>query len=146
MFRNNGFDSSALGRIDEAVENAVLHGGAPGVVAAIATADAIHVAVAGAMSVSGNLMRRDTWFRITSMTKPMTAAVILTLVEGGMLELDAPVDALLPELANRRVLRRPDGPLNETAPAERPMTTRDLLTFTWGFGMEGAMFLAAEPW
>lgn len=146
MLRNSGFDSRALRRIDEAVENAVLHGDAPGVVAAIATADAIHVAVAGAMSVDGDVMRRDTLFRITSMTKPMTAAVILILVEAGMLELDAPVDALLPELANRRVLRSPDGPLDETLPAERSITIRDLLTFTWGFGMEGAMFLAAEPW
>ncbi|MGH3579304.1 MAG: serine hydrolase domain-containing protein, partial [Mycobacterium sp.] len=115
-------------------------------VAAIATADAIHVAVAGTMSVGGNPMRRDTLFRITSMTKPMTAATILTLVEAGLLELDAPIDEWLPELANRRVLRRPDGPLTETVPAERPITPRDLLTFTWGFGMQGAMFLAEEPW
>ncbi len=56
------------------------------------------------------------------------------------------VDAWLPELANRQVLRRPDGPLDETVPANRPITVRDLLTFTWGFGMQGAMFMAAEPW
>src|SRR4029077_3269716 len=60
--------------------------------------------------------------------------------------LDAPVDELLPELANRRVLRHPDAPLTDTVPARRPITTRDLLTFTWGFGMQGAMFMAAEPW
>ena len=42
--------------------------------------------------------------------------------------------------------RRPDGPLDDTVPAERPVTVRDLLTFTWGFGMQGAMFTAAEPW
>ena len=63
-----------------------------------------------------------------------------------MLTLDEPVDALLPELADRRVLRRPDGPLDDTVPAERAITVRDLLTFTWGFGMQGAMFTAAEPW
>src|SRR3954463_6351590 len=57
-----------------------------------------------------------------------------------------PVDRLLPELADRRVLRRPDGPLDDTTPAERPVTVRDLLTFTWGFGMQGAMFTAPEPW
>jgi CubicO group peptidase (beta-lactamase class C family) len=44
------------------------------------------------------------------------------------------------------VLRSPDGELNDTVPAERPITTRDLLTFTWGFGMQGAMFMAAQPW
>jgi CubicO group peptidase (beta-lactamase class C family) len=91
-------------------------------------------------------MRRDTLFRISSTTKPMTAAVVLSLVDDGLLELDGPVDELLPELANRRVLRRPDGRLDETVPAQRLITVRDLLTFTWGFGMQGAMFMAPEPW
>jgi CubicO group peptidase (beta-lactamase class C family) len=63
-----------------------------------------------------------------------------------VLDLDEPVDELLPELADRRVLRRPDGPLEETIPASRQISARDLLTFTWGFGMQGAMFMAAEPW
>src|SRR5262249_23433077 len=64
----------------------------------------------------------------------------------GLLALDEPVDELLPELAGRRVLRSPDGPLNDTVPARRAITVRDLLTFTWGFGMQGAMFLAPTPW
>jgi CubicO group peptidase (beta-lactamase class C family) len=91
-------------------------------------------------------MRRDTLFRISSSTKPITAAVVLSLVDAGLLELDGPVDELLPELADRRVLLRPDGPLSETVSAQRPITVRDLLTFTWGFGMQGAMFTAPEPW
>lgn len=141
------FDADVLRRFDEAVENAVLHDDAPGVVAAVARGDdAIHIAMAGAMSVDGAPMARDTLFRITSMTKPMTAATVLALVDAGMLELDAPIDELLPELANRRVLRRPDASLSDTVPAVRPITTRDLLTFTWGFGMQGAMFMATEPW
>ena len=44
------------------------------------------------------------------------------------------------------MLRRPDAALTDTVPADRRITTRDLLTFTWGFGMQGAMFMAAEPW
>jgi CubicO group peptidase (beta-lactamase class C family) len=80
------------------------------------------------------------------MTKPITAAVVLSLVDDGLLELDAPIDELLPELANHRVLRSPDGPLGETVPAQRSITVRDLLTFTWGFGMQGAMFMAPQPW
>ena len=56
------------------------------------------------------------------------------------------MDRLLPELADRQVLCRPDGPLTDTIRAERAVTTRDLLTFTWGFGMQGAMFMAPEPW
>jgi CubicO group peptidase (beta-lactamase class C family) len=98
------------------------------------------------MAVGGPPMRPDTLFRISSNTKPITAAVVLSLVEDGLLDLHGPVEGLLPELAGRRVLRRPDGPLDDTVKAERPVTVRDLLTFTWGFGMQGAMFMAAEPW
>jgi CubicO group peptidase (beta-lactamase class C family) len=140
------FDPGVLARVDEIVANAVLRDDAPGVVAALARVDNVHVASAGVMSLDGEPMGRDTLFRITSMTKPMTAATVLALVEAGMLDLDSPVDELLPELANRVVLRQPDGALSDTVPADRPITTRDLLTFTWGFGMQGAMFMAAEPW
>src|SRR5262249_30887693 len=48
--------------------------------------------------------------------------------------LDDPVDALLPELAGRRVLAAIDGPVTDTVPAERPITLRDLLTFRMGYG------------
>lgn len=142
----DGFDDALLARVDEAVERAVQQGQAPGVVAAVARGETVHVATAGVMAVGGAPMRRDTLFRISSTTKPMTAAVVLSLVEDGLLELTGPVDELLPELADRRVLDRPDGPLGQTVPAERSITVRDLLTFTWGFGMQGAMFMAAEPW
>jgi CubicO group peptidase (beta-lactamase class C family) len=140
------FNHRVLDRIDEIVERAVEQGQAPGVVAAVARGDRVHVATAGVMAVGGAPMRRDTLFRISSTTKPMTAAVVLSLVDAGLLVLDEPVDALLPELADRRVLARPDGPLEETVPGQRSITVRDLLTFTWGFGMQGAMFMAAEPW
>jgi CubicO group peptidase (beta-lactamase class C family) len=98
------------------------------------------------MAVGGAPMRRDTLFRISSTTKPMTAAAVLSLVDDGLLELNGPVDELLPELAGRRVLSSPDGPLDQTVRAERSVTVCDLLTFTWGFGMQGAMFMAPEPW
>jgi CubicO group peptidase (beta-lactamase class C family) len=142
----DGFDQAVLDRIDRVVEQAVEQGQAPGVVAAVARGPAVHVTTAGAMAVGGDPMRRDTLFRISSVTKPMTAAVVLSLVEDGLLDLDGPIDELVPELAGRRVLRRPDGPLDLTVPARRPITVRDLLTFTWGFGMQGAMFTAPEPW
>jgi CubicO group peptidase (beta-lactamase class C family) len=70
----------------------------------------------------------------------------MALVDEGLIGLDEPVDRLLPELADRRVLTRPDGPLDETIPAERPITTRDLLTFTFGFGMAFEMFTSPTPW
>jgi CubicO group peptidase (beta-lactamase class C family) len=134
------------GTIDAIVEAAVEQGQAPGVVAAVARGDETYISAAGVMAVGGPPMRTDTVFRIASTTKPITAAVILSLVDEGRLDLDGPVDDLLPELAGRRVLRRPDGPLTDTVTAERPVTTRDLLTFTWGFGMQGAMFMAPTPW
>jgi CubicO group peptidase (beta-lactamase class C family) len=133
-------------RLEDIVEAAVAQGQAPGVVAAVARGDETHIAAAGAMAVGGPPMRPDTLFRITSTTKPVTAAVVLSLVDDGVLHLNEPVDRLLPELADRRVLRRPDGPLDEVVPAARRVTVRDLLTFTWGFGMQGAMFMAPEPW
>jgi len=146
MAQTDEFDSGVLRRVDEIVEQAVRSGDAPGVVAGVAWGDMVHVAVAGVASLGGDVMRRDTLFRITSMTKPMTAVTVLSLVDAGMLELDEPVDEWLPELADRRVLRSPDAALSDTVPVVRPITTRDLLTFTWGFGMQGAMFMASEPW
>ena len=133
-------------RLEEIVETAVARGDAPGVVAAVGRGGEGYVAAAGVMAAGGPPMRSDTLFRIASITKPVTAAVVLSLAEDGLLGLDEPVDRLLPELADRRVLRRPDGPLTDTIEAERAVTTRDLLTFTWGFGMQGAMFMAPEPW
>ncbi len=78
----------------------------------------------------------DSLFRISSVTKPIAAALAMTLVGDGTLVLDDPVDALLPELADRRVLRTPDSPLDDTVPAERPITVRDVLEFRLGLGMD----------
>jgi CubicO group peptidase (beta-lactamase class C family) len=118
----------------------------PGLVALVARGDEVHVEALGALSIGGEPMRRDALFRIASMTKPVTAAATLALVCENLLSIDEPVDRLLPELANRRVLRRMDGPLDDTVPATRPVTIRDLLTFTFGFGAVLEMFMAAEPW
>jgi CubicO group peptidase (beta-lactamase class C family) len=140
------YGQRGIQRLDQIIEAAAARGQVPGVVAAVARGDATYIRAAGSMALGGAPMREDTVFRISSTTKPVTAAVILGLIEDGRLELDEPVDRLLPELAGRRVLRRPDGPLDDTVPAERAVTIRDLLTFTWGFGMQGAMFTAAQPW
>ncbi len=83
----------------------------------------------------GTPLERDSIFRIASMTKPITAAAAMILVEEGKLRLDEPVDRLLPELANRQVLKDLNGPLEDTEPARRAITLRDLLTFRLGFGM-----------
>jgi CubicO group peptidase (beta-lactamase class C family) len=80
-------------------------------------------------------MAADTICRIASTTKPIVAACAMTLVEDRMLRLDDPVDEFLPELADMRVLANPDGPLDDTVPANRAVTLRDLLTFTLGTGI-----------
>lgn len=118
----------------------------PGVVALVAHGGQVHVETHGVATIGGAAIRRDTVFRIASTTKPVTAAVTLVLAAEGLFDLDEPVDRLLPELAEPRVLRRPDGPLDDTVPAARPVTVRDLLTFTFGFGMDMAMFTAPTPW
>jgi CubicO group peptidase (beta-lactamase class C family) len=118
----------------------------PGAVYLVATGAVVLVARHGQLTIGGAPVRRDSIFRISSMTKPMLAATAMILVAEGALTLDEPVDRLLPELAERRVLRRLDGPLDDTVPAERAITAHDLLTFTFGFGLAGEMFAAATPW
>jgi CubicO group peptidase (beta-lactamase class C family) len=118
----------------------------PGLVALVARGEEVHVEALGSLAIGGPPVTRDSIFRISSMTKPITAAATLAVVAEGLLALDEPVDRLLPELADRRVLRRMDGPLEDTVPATRAITTRDLLTFTFGFGMLMRMFMASTPW
>jgi CubicO group peptidase (beta-lactamase class C family) len=128
-----------LGRLHNVLAGHVGSGAVPGLVALISRKGAVHVDVIGSMSIGGPPMGRDTIFRISSMTKPVTGAATMILVEEGKLSLDQPVDPLLPELANRQVLKRIDGPVEDTDPAHRPITVRDLLTFRMGFGYLFAM-------
>jgi len=106
----------------------------PGIVALLARRGELHTHAIGARSRGGPPISRDTIFRIASMSKPVTAVAAMILVEECRVRLDDPVDELLPEFADRRVLQDPRGPLEDTAPAHRPITLRDLLTFTLGLG------------
>jgi CubicO group peptidase (beta-lactamase class C family) len=125
-----------LARLRDVMSGYVERGKVPGVAALVSRHGEVHVEAIGAKSAGGgDPVRRDTIFRIASMTKPIIAAAAMILVEECRLRLDEPVDRLLPELADRRVLRRLDGPLNDTEPARRPITLRDLLTFRMGFGI-----------
>jgi CubicO group peptidase (beta-lactamase class C family) len=128
-----------------AAEQAVADGTVPGLVALVARGQSEHVEAVGQLSIGGAPVARDSLFRIASMTKPVTGAATMALIEEGLIGLDEPVDRLLPELADRRVLREMSGPVDDTVPAHRAITTRDLLTFTFGFGFVVEMFMAAEP-
>src|SRR5690349_10860312 len=133
---SSGLSKARLQRMHDIMAGHVERGLAPGLVTLIERRGETHVDVIGSKTLgSSDPMRRDTLFRITSMTKPITAAAAMILVEECKLRLDEPVDRLLPELADRRVLKRLDGPLDETVPANRSITVRDVLTFRMGVGL-----------
>jgi CubicO group peptidase (beta-lactamase class C family) len=118
------------------LEASVAEGHAPGMVALVGHSDAADIEAVGRMAFEGGApMPPDALFRIASMTKPITAAATLMLIEDGALALDEPVDRLLPELADRRVLRTLRSPLSDTVPAKRAITVEDLLTFRMGLGI-----------
>ena len=95
------------------------------------------LAAGGASSVGGPPLVEDSVFPLSSNTKPVGGILALRLVELGVLPIDGPVSAFLPELASPRVLARPGGPIDATVTAERPITVRHLLTMTAGFGWAG---------
>lgn len=130
-----GFSKARLARARDIMAGHVERGDVPGLVTLVSRRGETHVEALGTTAFGGETaVQRDTIFRIASMTKPVAAAAAMILVEECRLRLEDPVDDLLPELANRQVLKRIDGPLDETVPAERSITVRDLLTFTWGTG------------
>jgi CubicO group peptidase (beta-lactamase class C family) len=137
---SSGLSKARLQRMDDIMAAHVERGLAPGLVTLLARRGEIHVQAIGNKAVGGPAfqnngpMRRDTIFRIASMTKPITAVAAMILVEECKLRLDEPVDRFLPELADRRVLKRLDGPIDDTVPAQRPISLRDLLTFRAGYG------------
>jgi CubicO group peptidase (beta-lactamase class C family) len=142
----SGLSTAGLERLAEVAASHVGPDRVPGLVALVASGDDVHVEVLGSLSIDGPPVHRHSLFRIASTTKPVTGAATMALVDDGLLALEEPVTRLLPELAARRVLRRMDGPIEDTVAAEREITVRDLLTFTFGFGMHVGMFTAAAPW
>jgi CubicO group peptidase (beta-lactamase class C family) len=130
-----GLSEARLGRMHDVMAGHVERGVVPGLVTLLSRRGEVHVDALGTLAAGGTeSMRRDTLFRIASVTKPIAAAAAMILVEECTLRLDEPVDRLLPELADRRVLRAIDSPLDDTVPAHRPITLRDLLTLRLGIG------------
>jgi len=115
-----------------------------GAVGLVARGDGVEVAVAGAADLErGVPMARDSIFRIASITKPVTAAAVMMLVEDGRIALDDPIGEWLPELAAPMVVRTPQSPVDDVVPAVRPITVEDLLTFRAGLGWPGAELMTA---
>jgi CubicO group peptidase (beta-lactamase class C family) len=132
---HGGFSKSRLARMHQVMAGYVENGSVAGLVTLVSRRGETVVDTIGNQDLVRQApVRRDSIFRIASMTKPITAAAAMILVEECRLTLDGPIEQFLPELANRRVLKRIDGPVEQTEPANRPLTLRDLLSFRMGMG------------
>lgn len=141
VLNKSGFSGTRLSRLTPILEGYVERGEVAGVVTRVyRQGELVQADCLGWQDHESKVpLRPDSIFRIMSMTKPAVAVAALTLVEEGRLRFDDPVDPWLPELAGRKVLLDPDGPLDgETYPAPRSITLRDLLTNRSGIGfMQG---------
>src|SRR5258708_2468636 len=127
MSQSSGLSHARLQRMHDVMAGHVARGALPGLVTLISRHGETHVDAIGAKAVGGDdPMRRDTIFRVASMTKPVVAAAAMILVEECRLRLDDPGDALLPELANRRVPHRLQRAPWHPVAARRPDTPRAL--------------------
>jgi CubicO group peptidase (beta-lactamase class C family) len=124
------------------LEDAVASGAVPGGAAALVARDgAVEIESAGELEPTSIV-------RIASITKPITAAAVMLLVDDGVVALDDLISRWLPELSSPSVVRTPASAVDDVVPAARSMTVDDLLTFRagWGFPPDftlpvvGAMF------
>jgi CubicO group peptidase (beta-lactamase class C family) len=96
--------------------------------------EVIQSAAVGCRDLNDRLpVERDTLFRIASMTKPITSMAALMLLEESKVALGDSITRWAPEFSAMRVLRAPNGPLDDTTPAQREITFEDLLTHRSGF-------------
>jgi CubicO group peptidase (beta-lactamase class C family) len=135
MTGDRGVSKAGFDRLRGVMAGHVERGDLPGLVMLVSRHGEVQVDAIGRLAFEGSSMTRDSIFRITSMTKPVTAAAAMILVEEGRLQLDDPVDRWLPELANRKVLLTIEAMVHQTVPARRQITLRDLLTFRCGYGI-----------
>jgi CubicO group peptidase (beta-lactamase class C family) len=129
-----GFSTEGLKAVADAMEKAVNNGDVPGVVTLLYRRGLIAQinAVGYRDEAAKTPMRRDTIFRIASMTKPLISVAVLMLIEDGKLTLTTPADKFLPELADRKLLRNPGDPLDSATASPRAITIADLLTHRSG--------------
>ncbi|MBK3578051.1 beta-lactamase family protein [Streptomyces sp. MBT65] len=133
-----------MSELRETLIRQVKDGTLPGAVGLVARGADVEVVAVGSTDVEGTApMTRDSIFRIASITKPIMAAALLTLVDEGRIGLDDPVAEWLPELARPMVVRTPASPVDDVVPAERPVTVEDLLSFRAGWGLPSDFTLPA---
>jgi CubicO group peptidase (beta-lactamase class C family) len=122
--------------LTDLLDQAVADGTVPGAAALVARGDDVEIASAGEIAP-------DSIVRIASITKPITAAAVLLLLDEGRLELDDPIAPWLPELASPRVVRTPSSAIDDVVPATRAITVEDLLTSRAGWGFPSDFSLPA---
>ena len=131
-----GLSKARLGRMHDVMAGYAERGDIPGLVTLVSRRGEVHVDAIGRKSLDGDdPVTHGTIFRIASLSKPITAAAAMILVEECKLRLDDAVDEFMPELSNRKVIKSLDGPIDDTVPANRPISVRDLLTFRMGIGL-----------
>ena len=118
------------------LEQAVANGTVPGAAALVARGDDVEIGSAGEIGP-------DSIVRIASITKPITAAALMLLVDERRTALEDPISRWLPELASPQVVRTPQSPLDDVVPAARPVTVEDVLTFRAGWGFPSDFSLPA---
>lgn len=124
-----------LDRLHRTLSGYIERGEMPGLVALVSQGEEVHVETLGTLAFDNPApMRRDTIFRIASITKPIAAVAAMILIEECKIRLDDSIEPWLPELSNRRVLKSISSDLDDTVPARRAITLRDLLTYRMGFG------------
>lgn len=131
-----GLSSSRLAELDKAMQNFVDRGRLAGVLTGVARDGKLaHVGAHGMRDIEADKpMRRDTIFRIYSMSKPITTAALMTLYEEEKFDLDDPVSKYIPAFADLKVYDGKEGETIKTSPLARPITIRDLMRHTAGLG------------
>ena len=122
--------------LQDLLESAGRDGTVPGAAALVARGDVVEVGSVGELEPNSIV-------RIASITKPITAAAVMLLVDEGLVTLEDPIAEWLPELASPRVVRTPQSPLDDTVRARRPITVQDVLTFRAGWGFPSDFSLPA---
>jgi CubicO group peptidase (beta-lactamase class C family) len=130
-----GLTPEGIEALEAALTRHVARGRLPGLVALVASGGDVHVSALGHKAFGDDApIGRDAIFRIASMTKPIAGVAAMLLIEDGAMALGDPVGRWLPELAEPRVLRTLESSLDDTVPAQRPITVEDVLSFHLGFG------------
>jgi CubicO group peptidase (beta-lactamase class C family) len=125
-----GVSSARLLRIGQMIDRRIAAGDVPGTVSLVAIdGHIVHLEARGVLDVdSKRPMTKEAIFSLASLTKPVTTAAVLTLVEEGRIRLADPVSRFLPEFKDLKVAETG----SRTVAARRPITIRDILTHTSG--------------